>query len=618
MGNPAALRDRASSDWSRVAVSLQRPERAVRTLAAARSFRVAVCLVAFATAPLTVVAPLGSGGVDALSTTTVLSVLVAWSFVVSGFIAWDRRPGNRIGALLVALGIAWTIGRLLGPPTTSSSLASTVGIVWRLTWTFGFVFLLVSFADGRVTRRVDRLLAGAVFVVTTPLQILWLLFEERPFGGAVLGEGQVPGVPANAFLLWPDHDVAELIDTAQRAIFIGVTLALVAVFAVRWAGASPPLRRILTPVLAGGVAILVFAVVVAVDKVRTVPEPLWWSLLLAYAALPLALLASMLHARLARSAVADLLIELRASSVPASLRYALARALRDPSVSVAYWVPTRGSYVDTDGRSVELPLSDPARATTLVEREGKPIAAVVHDPALREDPELVDSVCAAAALALDNERLQAELRARLEELRASRARIVEATDAERRRIERNLHDGTQQRLVSIAMELGLAESRLSSDESEARPIIAGARRDLLEALDDLRELSRGIHPGVLTERGLKRALKELAYRTPIPLDLDVKVEKRLPEQVEIAAYFVVCEALANVVKHAGATAASVRVDRSGDRAVVEVADDGIGCADANGSGVRGLADRVEALGGSLSLVSPAGAGTVVRVEIPCV
>jgi signal transduction histidine kinase len=205
----------------------------------------------------------------------------------------------------------------------------------------------------------------------------------------------------------------------------------------------------------------------------------------------------------------------------------------------------------------------------------------------------------------------------LEELRASRARIVEATDTERRRIERNLHDGTQQRLVSIAMELGLAESKLATETSEAEPIVAGARRDLLAALDELRELSRGIHPGVLTERGLQRALKELAYRTPIPLDLDVAVERRLPAQVEVAAYFVVSEALANVAKHAHATAATVRVARTDGRAIVEVVDDGVGGADLNGSGLRGLTDRVEALGGSLALVSPPGAGTVIRVEIPC-
>ena len=576
-----------------------------------RRFRVAVGFVGLATAPLTLLAPLDRGGVD---TTAVLSVVVASSFVVSGFIAWERRPLNRVGPLLVVLGIAWTVGHLLGPPTTSSSLASTVGILWRLTWTFGFVFMLVSFSSGRVASRVDRALAGAVLLVTTPLQVLWLLFEERPFGGAVLGEGRTPGAPENAFLIWPDHAVADAIDTAQRVIFICVTLVLVGVFAARWARAGAPMRRMLAPVLAGSVAVLVFAIVVAVDKVRTVPEPLWWSLLLAYAALPLALLASMVRARLARSAVADLLIELRAGQLPASLRDALARALRDPSVSVAYWVPASRSYVDAAGRRAELPLADPTRATTLVEREGQPIAAVVHDAALREDPELVDSVCAAAALALDNERLQAELRAHLEELHASRARIVEATDAERRRIERNLHDGTQQRLVSIAMELGLAESRVPAEAGE---IISGARRDLLAALDELRELSRGIHPGVLTERGLTRALKDLAYRTPIPLDLDVNLDTRLPAQVEVAAYFVVCEALANVAKHAGATAANVRVERTDHLAVVEVADDGVGGADANGSGLRGLADRVEALGGSLSVTSPSGQGTILRAEIPC-
>lgn len=404
--------------------------------------------------------------------------------------------------------------------------------------------------------------------------------------------------------------------TSQRAIFFAAALAIMVVLGTRWLRASPPLRRMLAPVLAGALALLVFSVYAAVQKFQPVPDSLLSAVFAAYAAVPVALLGSMLRARLARSSVADLLIELRANPVGADLVNALARSLRDPSLEIAYWVPASGRYVDAAGRPVELPLEEPARATTLVERGGETIAALVHDPALREERGLVDSVCAAAALALHNERLQAELRARLEELRASRARIVEATDAERRRIERNLHDGTQQRLVSIAMELGLAQSKLPPDAS-AGPIIAGARRDLLAALEELRELSRGIHPGVLTERGLTRALKELAYRTPVPLELDVKLEQRLPAQVEVAAYFVICEALANVAKHADATAATVRVGRTNGHALVEVADDGVGGADANGSGLRGLADRVEALGGRLSLVSPPAVGTVVRVEIPC-
>jgi signal transduction histidine kinase len=332
---------------------------------------------------------------------------------------------------------------------------------------------------------------------------------------------------------------------------------------------------------------------------------------------PVAFLVGLLRTRLARGAVADLVVELGGQVAPGTLRAALARALRDPSLTVAYWLAEGNRFVDADGRPVTL-LDGGERAVTEVRREGRRIAALVHDPALNDEPELVASAGAAAGLALENERLQAELRARLEELRASRARIVEAAQAERRRIERDLHDGTQQRLVSIAMTLGLADSRLDRDPSAAKSLLDEARASLSDALRELRELSQGIHPGILTERGLRAALEELAYGARLPLELDVGLPVRLPDRVEAAAYYVVSEALTNIAKHAEASAVRVRVKRTDGRAVVEVADDGIGGADgAQGTGLRGLADRVDALGGRLRVESPPGRGTVVHAEIPC-
>jgi signal transduction histidine kinase len=307
------------------------------------------------------------------------------------------------------------------------------------------------------------------------------------------------------------------------------------------------------------------------------------------------------------------MVELQDQIEPGTLRSALARALRDPSLAIVYRLGDR--YVDADGRTVALPDD---KAVTEVERGGRTIAALVHDPALGEEPELVASAGAAAGLALENERLQAELRARLEELRASRARIVEAAQAERRRIERDLHDGTQQRLVSIAMTLGLADSRAERDPPAVKPLLDQARSQLTDTLEELRGLAQGIHPGILTERGLRAALEELAYGARLPLELDVALPERLPDRVEAAAYFVVSEALTNVSKHAEATAVRISVQRSDGRAVVEVADDGVGGADrAQGSGLRGLTDRVDALGGRLSVESPPGRGTVVHAEIPC-
>jgi signal transduction histidine kinase len=253
----------------------------------------------------------------------------------------------------------------------------------------------------------------------------------------------------------------------------------------------------------------------------------------------------------------------------------------------------------------------------VIDRGGRRVAALVHDAALLERPELIDAACAAAGLALDNERLNAELSARLVELQASRARIVEAGDAARRRIERDLHDGAQQRLVSVSLELGLAQARLAADPG-ARQIVADARERLGVALNELRELSQGIHPGILTERGLRAALDELAYTVPVPVALEVRPGGRLPEGIEAAAYFVVAEALANATKHAAATRVWVSIGRADGRLLIEVRDDGAGGAAAErGTGLRGLADRVDALGGTLAVESAAGSGTRLTAEFPC-
>jgi signal transduction histidine kinase len=254
---------------------------------------------------------------------------------------------------------------------------------------------------------------------------------------------------------------------------------------------------------------------------------------------------------------------------------------------------------------------------TVVERDGRRVAAVVHDAALTDDPGLLDAALAAAGLALENERLQAELRARLEDLRASRARIVAAADVERRRLERNLHDGAQQRLVSVSIALGLARSTLAAKPADAAEIVTTAQRELGDALAELREIARGIHPAVLTAQGLAPALEALAGRVPVPVELEVE-PVRLPDAVEAAAYYVVTESVTNVVKYASASRAVVTVARREGEVVVTVADDGRGGADPGaGSGLRGLADRVEALDGRLLVVSPPGEGTTVTAVLPC-
>jgi signal transduction histidine kinase len=247
-----------------------------------------------------------------------------------------------------------------------------------------------------------------------------------------------------------------------------------------------------------------------------------------------------------------------------------------------------------------------------------PVAALVHDPVLLERPALLHSAGAAARLALENERLQAELRAQLAELRASRARIVSAGDEERRRLERNLHDGAQQRLLSLGLALQLARTHLGPDANGAAELLVEADGELRAALDELRELAQGIHPAVLTEQGLGPAIRSLAERSPVPVAIAGVPERRLPAPAEAASYFLVSEALANVAKYARASHVRVSVEQVGTRVLIDVDDDGVGGADpSRGSGLRGLADRVHALDGELELASPAGRGTHVHAEIPC-
>ncbi len=252
---------------------------------------------------------------------------------------------------------------------------------------------------------------------------------------------------------------------------------------------------------------------------------------------------------------------------------------------------------------------------TVVERQGRPLAALIHDPAL--DQGLVRAAAAAAGMAIENERLHAEVRAQLEEVRASRQRIVEAGDRERRRVERNLHDGAQQRLASLALSLAMLRDRDGADPATAA-LLADASAELKQAIDELRELARGIHPAILTEEGLPAAVESLADRSSMPVRVIADFDARLPEPVETVAYFVVSESLANVAKYAHASGARVEMSRRNGSLRVEVLDDGIGGADAaRGSGLRGLEDRVAAVRGSFHVETRSSGGTRVLAEIPC-
>jgi signal transduction histidine kinase len=311
-------------------------------------------------------------------------------------------------------------------------------------------------------------------------------------------------------------------------------------------------------------------------------------------------------------------VELERPLPPGDLEASLARTLGDPSLRLLYALEGEARWVNASGQQESLPMpgqENQKRTTTLAERDGRPLAALVHDSAL--DESVVRAAAAAAGIAIENSRLHAEILAQLEKVRASRQRIVEAGDRERRRIERNLHDGAQQRLATLSLSLAMLRDLDGTDPATAAAL-AQAAAELKQAISELRELARGIHPAILTEEGLAAAVESLADRSSLPVRVAADFDARLPELIEAAAYFVVSESLANVAKYARASNVRVRLSRCHDTLRVEVLDDGVGGADpARGSGLRGLEDRLAALRGSFCVETAAGGGTRVLAEIPC-
>jgi signal transduction histidine kinase len=534
--------------------------------------------------------------------------LIGAAFIGTGLLAWLRRPQNRFGALMVAVGFSYCLSGLI---VTTDSWPFIAGLA-LIALPYAILFhVLLAFPSGRLQSGGDRLLVGAAYFVGT---VGWWVCM-------VLEDPTALGLPANPLLI--AHD-PRLFDTLARTrlVVVAVLIALLfAVLAVRRLAATPSQRRALAPVyLSGGLVLAlyaVWAVIGAASPGAGSLEDLERARVIALAAVPFAFLAGLARSRVAGAAALSELVA-RLGRRPGALRDAVADALGDPSLEVAYWLPERNEWVDAAGASFTIPDGASGRVCTPVERDGRPVAMLVHDAAVADEQrELVDAVGGAAALALENERLDAELRANLKELRASRARIVESADAARRRIERDLHDGAQQQLVAVALRLGVARARIERDPTAAAELIDSAKADLDAAIRDLRELARGIHPAVLSDRGLGPALEALAARIPLPVEIAALPSERLPAPVEAAAYFVVAEAITNVARYAQATHAEVAVCRDGDHVLVRVTDDGVGGADpAAGSGLRGLADRVAALDGRLEVVSPQGGGTTVRAVIP--
>jgi signal transduction histidine kinase len=524
--------------------------------------------------------------------------IVGASFVACGLVAWRRRPDNHSGLLMTATGFALFASPLLAQ--LNAPLAKTLAMVLPDLWVLFFVPLVLTLlTGGRLRTVLDRVLVAAVVLEVFVLAPVWLMFAPED---------------GNVLLIVDNPEVAGALDTLQKVLFVAIPVGTALVLGGRFRAASTPGRRALLPGVAGAACLLMFALMLVVQLVGgEKPQVILWVATCSLITVPVAFLAGLLRSRLARSGVADLFRDLR-SIGPVELQTALARVLGDPRLLIAF--PNGDGFVDAAGRPMTLPDADAERAVTPVDRDGERVAVLVYDRSLEDDPELVEAIGVAAGVALENRQLHAEVTARLAELQASRERIVTAADAERRRIERNLHDGAQQRLVTLALQLSLIRREIRRDPAEAELLVSSASTELAESLAELRELARGIHPAAL-EHGLPVALDALAQRAAVPTAVDVDDGPRLPQPVEFAAYFVASEALANVAKHARASAATIRLRRGGPDVEITITDDGVGGADpARGTGLQGLTDRVEALGGRLAACTSAEGGTVVTATLP--
>ncbi|MGY0020124.1 sensor histidine kinase [Streptomyces sp. YJ-C3] len=550
--------------------------------------------------------------VGASASDLVRDLAVGWAYVVAGIIAWRRRPANNTGRLMVFEGITWFLGNLQG---TSVPALFAFGAWWEALNMAVLLHLVLSFPEGRLTTVLTRRLVQFAYgLVAVGGLLRALLFDPATDTGATYLDCRACG--PNLFLVPSWHGLFDTFDAVYHAAGWVISAVAAVAIVLRWRHASAARRRALLPAWIGiGIAVaflmwdMLFYVVPWFGEVGSVAEQAVYLMSdLAQVAVPFAFLGGLLRMHLQRAEVSGLVIDVGTDPDPSRVREALVRVLGDPTLRLGLWREERGAYVDGAGREVSP--ERPGR-TRVDAADGRPLAVLHHDPALLEDPELLGSVSAALRLALEN----VWLRTRAKDVAT---RIVQAADAERGRLERDLHDGAQARLVFALMAVRRVRRGLAEHPDETLREAAGeAESSLRLAIEELRGLAQGIHPAVLTREGLAPALTALAQEAALPVVVAAE-PRRYDPLVETTAYFTVCEALSNAAKHARARAVSVSARHQDGRLVVETVDDGVGGADtARGTGLRGLADRLAAVDGVLHIHSPAGGGTRIRAELPC-
>ena len=531
-------------------------------------------------------------------------LVTGWALIACGLWFWLRRSSSHFGPLLAAAGFAWFLLEW-NTPAAGSSLAFTVGLVLFASCPPLAGHAVLTFGDGRLSgmqrAAVGVLYAGGIVV----LGLLPALLVDPV-------RGVCSDCPAN--LLAVANRPALAADIGRVGLWVSAVAAcaVAATVAIALVRASPVARRALWPVLAPGGAYLAFVAAMDVAWVDhgllsngLYERRLWFVQAAALIGVVAGVAWNALRVRRRRTAVARLVVRLAQSPPPGGLRSALAEIVGDPRLELAYPLDDSGRLVDADGRTVRL--SPELQQTSLIAGRRR-LAVLGHRPGQLDDDGLVRAVTDAARLVLENERLQAEAKARLDELRRSRARIVEAGDAERRRLERDLHDGAQQRLAGLALSLRLLRSRVRSGaDSQAAAELFAAETDVLEAIESLRMLAHGIFPAVLADGGLAAAIVALAEESPVPIRVDAMSDGRFPPGLEAAAYRVVAET-------AGAAEGSVflRASHDGDSLVIDVVARGLGARFDRTE----LEDRVGAENGRLTVARQNG-DVSVHAEFPC-
>jgi signal transduction histidine kinase len=536
----------------------------------------------------------------------ILDLGIGWVLVGSGLLGAIARPSQPAGLRLVLAGFLWFVGT---PRQGEFPIIDDLAFAFQGYFDLVLILIVLSFPGRWPARREERGILVALGIAFAIRSLVRLVARGADFTGSDVLERDF----AFSLVAWADVALALLFTIAGCLVVR------------RWLVSSGPLRRLIGFVAGAGAAVALaegyrgYYPLTQLQLAPAIPDdiavPVAWLLNVIRIFVPLGILVGILRLRETRSAIAQAIADVGDAPSSLTLRDALAGALRDPSLRILTWDPDAAAYRDEDGRIVPLPVSSSRATVTPVDTSGRRLAVLVHDPALDEDPGLVSAGVAVTRLAIDNERLGLEISRQLEEVRASRARIVAAGDAERRRIEQDLHDGVQQRLVALAIALRRAGGRVESDSEAGQALLRGAAEALV-VVEDVRELARGIHPAVLTEAGLKPALQALADRSPVPVEREIDVPTEGTGTAAATAYFVASEALANVAKHAGATTVRLTARTAGGRLTIRIEDDGRGGANPSGSGLRGLADRVAASGGTFTVEPGPDGGTWVSTVIP--